>query len=110
MTGSLGYTEADIEEFKEAFAVFDKLGDGKIPCRDVGELLRALGQNPTEADIARVLKDQDIDERMSFETFLPILHDISQKPIKVCFHCIAGKPTVQSIQFASDNFRMKKNP
>ena len=86
MTGTLGYSDGEIEEFKEAFALFDKVGDGKIPCKDVGEILRALGQNPTEADIGRLLKDQDIEGRLSFETFLPMLHDVSQKPIKVQFN------------------------
>ena len=37
------------EEIKEAFSMFDTKGDGKIPCKLVGELLRALDQNPTEA-------------------------------------------------------------
>ena len=42
--------------------------------------MRALGQNPTEADIRRLVQDQaKKSERISFETFLPILHAVSQK-------------------------------
>merc|ERR1719369_743961 len=53
-----------------------------MPCKLVGELLRALDQNPTETEVARLLQDQDMDGRITFETFLPILHAVQQKPIK----------------------------
>ena len=41
----------------------------------VGEVLRALGQNPTEADVRRLTQqsNQKTEGRVSFETFLPIL-------------------------------------
>ena len=39
----------------------------------VGEVLRALGQNPTEADVRRLVQNQKTEGRVSFETFLPIL-------------------------------------
>jgi len=71
-----------MEEIKEAFSMFDTKGDGKMPCKLVGELLRALDQNPTETEVARLLQDQDMDGRITFETFLPILHAVQQKPIK----------------------------
>lgn len=40
--------------------------------------MRALGLNPTEAEIKRCLKDLN-SERISFEQFLPIFEDISKK-------------------------------
>ena len=39
----------------------------------MGEVLRALGQNPTEADVRRLVQNQKTEGRVSFETFLPIL-------------------------------------
>jgi len=39
-------------EYKEAFALFDKKGTGAVPREVLGDLLRALGQNPTQAEVA----------------------------------------------------------
>ena len=44
----------DVEEFREAFSLFDKIGDGKVDCSEIGDILRALGLNPTEADVGKV--------------------------------------------------------
>merc|ERR1712012_1016236 len=52
-----------------------------IPANQVGEVLRALGQNPTEADVRRLVQNQKTEGRVSFETFLPILQAVSQKKI-----------------------------
>ncbi|KAJ9126919.1 hypothetical protein QFC24_001150 [Naganishia onofrii] len=38
-------------EYQEAFALFDKRGQGRIPRESLGELLRSLGQNPTQAEV-----------------------------------------------------------
>ena len=45
----------------------------------MGEVLRALGQNPTEAEVKRLVQDHKADGRISFETFLPILQTVSSK-------------------------------
>ncbi|CAO1613994.1 unnamed protein product [Sympodiomycopsis kandeliae] len=60
-------------EYKEAFALFDKKGTGQIPRESLGDLLRALGQNPTQAevqDLVAGLGGKDVD----FQSFLDILH------------------------------------
>lgn len=44
----------------------------------VGECLRALGQNPTEQDVKKCTHQLKSDERISFEVFLPIYHAISK--------------------------------
>ena len=38
-------TEEQIEEFKEAFMLFDKDGDGTITTIELGTVMRSLGQN-----------------------------------------------------------------
>ncbi|KIH53430.1 EF hand, partial [Ancylostoma duodenale] len=43
-------TEEEIEEFKEAFLLFDKDGNGTISTKELGIAMRALGQNPTEQE------------------------------------------------------------
>ena len=42
-------------EYKEAFALFDKKGTGAVPREVLGDLLRALGQNPTQAEVADIV-------------------------------------------------------
>jgi Ca2+-binding EF-hand superfamily protein len=44
-----------ITEYKEAFALFDKKGTGAVPRETLGDLLRALGQNPTQAEVADIV-------------------------------------------------------
>ena len=44
---------------KDSFALFDKKGDGKIECSQIGDVLRALGQNPTEAEVKKTVADMD---------------------------------------------------
>jgi Ca2+-binding EF-hand superfamily protein len=43
-----------ITEAKEAFALFDKRGAGAIPSQSLGDVLRALGQNPTQNQVAEL--------------------------------------------------------
>jgi Ca2+-binding EF-hand superfamily protein len=37
--------------YKEAFALFDKRGNGRVTVDSLGDLLRACGQNPTLSEI-----------------------------------------------------------
>lgn len=54
-------TEEQIAEFKEAFNLFDKDGDGNITTKELGTCMRSLGQNPTEAEIAELICEVDVD-------------------------------------------------
>lgn len=42
--------------YKEAFALFDKRGNGRVTLDSLGDLLRACGQNPTLAEIGDLEK------------------------------------------------------
>jgi fructose/tagatose bisphosphate aldolase len=48
-------TEEQIAEYKEAFSLFDKSGDGTITTKDLGTVIRALGKNPTEAELQDII-------------------------------------------------------
>ena len=54
-TGSSRFhvTAVFVVEFQETFNLFDNRGDGKICSTQLGEVLRALGQNPTEAEVKK---------------------------------------------------------
>lgn len=43
--------------YKEAFALFDKRGNGRVTVDSLGDLLRACGQNPTLAEISDLEKN-----------------------------------------------------
>ncbi|CAG5123616.1 unnamed protein product [Candidula unifasciata] len=75
------HTEDDIAEFQETFHLFDTRGDGKIAANQLPDVLRALGQNPTEQEIRKCGFSQNPDARMSFETFFPILQTISKNRV-----------------------------
>jgi len=80
-----GFTEDQVEDFKEVFQLFDTKGDGLIQVSQVGDVLRALGQNPTEGDVKKLVQSTKSgggpDSRVTFETFLPLLQAVSSKKI-----------------------------
>ena len=50
-------------EYKEAFAMFDKDGDGCITTKELGVVMRSLGQNPTEQELQEIINEVDADGR-----------------------------------------------
>ncbi|KAJ6332246.1 hypothetical protein OIU76_010602 [Salix suchowensis] len=54
-------TDEQISEFKEAFSLFDKDGDGCITTKELGTVMRSLGQNPTEAELQDMINEVDAD-------------------------------------------------
>ncbi len=69
----MSLSEDQKNEYKDTFSLFDKKGDGKIETSQLGAVIRALGQNPTQADIKRFAQGFSKDHRINFEEFLPIL-------------------------------------
>ena len=59
-------TEEQIAEFKEAFSLFDKDGDGTITTKELGTVMRSLGQNPTEAELQDMINEVDADGKYFF--------------------------------------------
>jgi len=52
-------------EYQEAFCLFDNKGDGKIFGHQLGEVLRAMNQNPTEAEVKKCGFHQDPGESIT---------------------------------------------
>ena len=57
-------TEEQIAEFKEAFSLFDKDGDGTITTKELGTVMRSLGQNQTEAELMAFIAKVGVFARM----------------------------------------------
>ncbi|GBO46010.1 Myosin-2 essential light chain [Araneus ventricosus] len=51
--GMAGFSDDQLTDFQDAFSLFDSRGDGKISISQLGDVLRALGQNPTEAEVKK---------------------------------------------------------
>ncbi|PKU63018.1 Calmodulin [Dendrobium catenatum] len=94
-------TDEQISEFKEAFSLFDKDGDGEmirlisldypwflrilvvysalsascITTKELGTVMRSLGQNPTEAELQDMINEVDADGNgtIDFPEFLNLM-------------------------------------
>lgn len=63
-----------LTEFRDAFSLFDKRGDGKIDSDQVGDVIRALGLNPTEADVKKIVGEIDPQGMNSLHSLQQELH------------------------------------
>lgn len=64
---------ADTKTFQDAFALFDRKGDGKIPADKLGDMLRAVGQNPTQVEVSELTKNLKGDS-FSFDDFTKVVN------------------------------------
>jgi calmodulin len=59
--------EVVIAEIREIFTLFDKNADGYVTTSDLGTMIRGLGFNPTEREVAEMQKDVDPNQSGSFD-------------------------------------------
>ena len=55
-----------IAEIREIFSLFDKDADGFVETSQLGTIIRGLNMNPSEAEVAEMVKDVDPDGRGTF--------------------------------------------
>ena len=48
-------------DFKESFGLFDRIGDSQVAYNQVPDIMRALGQNPTNKDVVKILGNPTAD-------------------------------------------------
>lgn len=60
-------SDEELDELREAFSHYDLNNDGVISTRELGTVLRQIGQNPTEAEILEMIKDLDKDKSSSID-------------------------------------------
>ena len=59
----------------EAFSLFDKDGDGTITTKELGTVMRSLGQNPTDSELQDMVNEVDADGNgtIDFPEFLTMM-------------------------------------
>jgi hypothetical protein len=72
LTGSNPFPEEQINNYKEAFLEYDKDGSGNISIKELGTVMRTLGENPTEDELQNLINkyDEDGNGTMEFTEFL----------------------------------------
>ncbi|GAA6076227.1 myosin light chain 1, skeletal muscle isoform [Tachysurus ichikawai] len=83
------FTPDQLEDYREAFGLFDRVGDSKVAYNQIADIMRALGQNPTNKEVNKILGNPSSDDmankRVEFEAFLPMLQFIVNSPNKGAF-------------------------
>lgn len=58
-----------IEEFRDAFELFDKDGDGFVTAVELGTVMRSLGLEPTDEELDDLVREID-EDGMSVPSFI----------------------------------------
>ncbi|XP_074525837.1 myosin light polypeptide 6-like [Halichoeres trimaculatus] len=78
------FTPDQIEEFKDAFTLFDETptGEMKITYAQCGDVMRALGHNPTNDEVLKLLGRPKAEvmhsSLLDFDSFLPMLQHVAR--------------------------------
>lgn len=72
---SFNVTAEELVIYRKAFNYYDRNKNGVIDTKELGYLMRTLGQNPTENELLEICNQVDDDENgtMSFKEFLTLM-------------------------------------
>ena len=68
-------TSTQIQQFREAYSIFDKDGDGGITTEELGSVMKALGHKATKEEVEQMFAqvDDDGSGEIEFDEFLVIM-------------------------------------
>ncbi|XP_065655592.1 calmodulin-A isoform X2 [Hydra vulgaris] len=68
-------SEAQLQDLKDSFAMFDLNGDGKISMEELDVVMKNLGHETSKEEIDTCLKeiDSDLDGELSFQEFITLM-------------------------------------
>ena len=68
-------TEETINQFRNFFNLFDKDSSGTISTKELGTIMRNLGQNPSEEEVKQLIREVDLngDGTIDFKEFLCLM-------------------------------------
>ncbi|XP_026472230.1 myosin light chain alkali-like isoform X1 [Ctenocephalides felis] len=76
----------DVERANFAFSIYDFDGSGQIDCFNIGDVLRALNLNPTQALVEKMGGTKKKNEKkMKVEEFLPIYSQVKKEKETGCY-------------------------
>ena len=63
------------KEYQDAFEMFDKDKDGAITARELGNMMRSIGQNPTDEEVMAMIKEVDLnsDGKIELDEFITLM-------------------------------------
>ncbi|MGI2908434.1 EF-hand domain-containing protein [Tolypothrix sp. VBCCA 56010] len=68
-------TEQEVAKLWEAFQMFDEDGNSTISAEELGQVMRSLGQNPSDTELRDMIKEVDVDlsGAINFEEFKALM-------------------------------------
>nr|XP_023022124.1 neo-calmodulin-like isoform X1 [Leptinotarsa decemlineata] len=65
----------EVKKYKTVFLQFDTDQDGKISSKDLGKIMKKLGEKPTQADLEAMIREVDTDHNgtVEFDEFLVMM-------------------------------------
>mmetsp|Transcript_36526 Transcript_36526/g.67495 ORF Transcript_36526/g.67495 Transcript_36526/m.67495 type:complete len:206 (-) Transcript_36526:255-872(-) len=77
----------ELAEFKEVFAHFDRKGTGSIGAEDIREVMRSVGQQPSDDELRDIVNELDLDGNgeIEFHEFLSLHGAVDEEDIKNSF-------------------------
>ncbi|CAG5110485.1 Oidioi.mRNA.OKI2018_I69.chr2.g4884.t1.cds [Oikopleura dioica] len=64
-----------VDEIRTTFKIFDQDDDGKITTKELGTVLRSLGQNPTDGELQELINQVDYNRNgvIEFDEFVDLM-------------------------------------
>ncbi|KAI1732992.1 EF hand domain-containing protein [Ditylenchus destructor] len=79
--GEEEFSVEELQEFAQAFKMFDKDGNGTMNIKELGIAMRTLGLNPTEEELLNMVNEYDVDGngKIDFGEFCKMMKEMNKE-------------------------------